>query len=51
MRANSGSCELFPVQGGGHGIRWWESYPDLAAAYKAKLISWLEAQLGAPAAL
>jgi alpha-L-fucosidase 2 len=51
MRANSGSCELFPVRGGGHGIRWWESYPDLAAAYKAKLIGWLEAQLGAPAAL
>jgi acetyl esterase len=51
MKAKGGSCELFPLQGGGHGIRWWESYPDLAAAYKAKLVSWLQAQLGTPVTL
>ncbi len=50
MRSNGGSCEVYPVQGGGHGIRWWESYPKLAADYKVKMISWLEVQLGVPVA-
>jgi alpha-L-fucosidase 2 len=50
MRSNGGSCEVYAVEGGGHGIRWWESYPNLAAAYKAKMISWLHAHLGVPVA-
>lgn len=41
------SCELYPVQGGGHGIRWWESaHPAEAAAYKRKMVHWLTAELG-----
>jgi acetyl esterase/lipase len=48
MRSKGGSCEVYRVQGGGHGIRWWESYPKIAVAYKAKMINWLEVQLGAP---
>jgi alpha-L-fucosidase 2 len=51
IRSNGGSCEIYPVEGGGHGIRWWESYPKLAAAYKAKMISWLQAKLAAPTTL
>jgi acetyl esterase/lipase len=51
MKSNGASCEVYPVDGGGHGIRWWESYPKLAAGYKAKMISWLEAQLGVLAPL
>ena len=36
-----GACDLFPVQGAGHGLRWWESEPRLASAYKRELVSWL----------
>ena len=46
MRQAGATCEVYPVEGGGHGLRWWESYPKLAAAYKHKLIEWLSAQLG-----
>jgi acetyl esterase len=45
IKQAGGSCEVYGVQGGGHGIRWWESYPKLAAQYKAKMIEWLEQQL------
>jgi len=51
MRKAGGSCEIFPVKRGGHGIHWWESYPKLAAAYKAKMVDWLRAQLAVPAAV
>jgi acetyl esterase len=51
MRQAGASCEVYPVEGGGHGIRWWESSPKLAAAYKDKLIQWLTQELGAPTAV
>jgi acetyl esterase len=51
MQQAGASCELYPVIGGGHGIRWWESSPKLATAYKHKMIEWLRQQLGTPAAL
>ena len=38
-------CELFPVTGVGHGIRWWESTPAAAALYKDRLVRWLLEQL------
>jgi acetyl esterase len=47
MQQAGASCELYPVVGGGHGIRWWESSPKLATAYKHKMIEWLGQQLGA----
>lgn len=46
MKKVGASCEVYPVEGGGHGIRWWESSPKLAAAYKHKMIEWLRQQLG-----
>ncbi|MBV9301850.1 MAG: alpha/beta hydrolase [Acidobacteriaceae bacterium] len=46
MREAGASCELYPVEGGGHGIRWWESFPKLAAGYKEKLVTWLGRTLG-----
>jgi len=46
MKQAGASCELYPVEGAGHGIRWWESSPRLAAAYKQKMIDWLRVQLG-----
>jgi acetyl esterase/lipase len=51
MQQAGASCELFPVVGGGHGIRWWESSPKLASAYKHKMIEWLQQELGTPVAL
>ena len=45
IREAGGSCELFPVKGGGHGIRWWES--DHRTAYKQHMIHWLEKELHA----
>ena len=37
MKETGASCELYPVKGAGHGIRWWEgSRPEEFAAYKAK---------------
>jgi acetyl esterase len=46
MRQAGASCEVYPVEGAGHGLRWWESYPRLAAGYKRKMIEWLSEQLG-----
>src|SRR4051794_495008 len=46
MKATGASCELYSVQGAGHGIRWWESSrPDESSAYKAKMIDWLKNHL------
>ncbi len=39
-----GACELYPVEGGGHGMRWWESAS--LTAYKQHMVRWLEKQLG-----
>jgi acetyl esterase len=45
MRQAGASCEVYPVEGAGHGLRWWESYPELAEAYKRKMVHWLREQL------
>ncbi len=47
MKAVGAACELYPVQGGGHGIRWWES-ANHASGYKREMVRWLRQQL-APA--
>jgi acetyl esterase len=44
MRQAGADCEVFPVEAG-HGLRWWESDPKLATAYKRKIAEWLSAQL------
>jgi acetyl esterase len=41
MKKAGASCELYPVEGAGHGIRLWESAPQLASAYKRKIVAWL----------
>jgi acetyl esterase len=43
MKAAGASCEVYPVRGAGHGIRWWE-YAGLGAGYKAKMTAWLHQQ-------
>jgi acetyl esterase len=45
MTGAGATCELFPVRGGGHGIRWWEAaHPTEAEAYKREMITWLKDQ-------
>jgi acetyl esterase/lipase len=46
MKSVGASCELFAVQGGGHGMRWWQAVH--LTAYKRIMVEWLEKQL-APA--
>ena len=49
MRAAGASCRVYPVRGGGHGIRWWEAaHPHEAEAYKREMVRWLTAQLSTP---
>ncbi len=40
MREAGASCDLYPVKGGGHGIRWWEQSGSLTA-YKKTMVDWL----------
>jgi len=48
MKETGASCELYPVSGAGHGIRWWEgSRPEESAAYKEKIVEWLKTHLSA----
>jgi len=48
MREVGASCEVYPVEGAGHGLRWWESSPKLAAAYKHKMVDWLRQEFASP---
>ncbi len=43
VRQAGGVCELYPVEGGGHGIRWWEA--DHLTSYKEHMIAWLKREL------
>jgi acetyl esterase len=45
MRSVGAGCELYPVPGAGHGIRWWEASPSIAQPYKLEMVRWLKAQL------
>lgn len=45
LRAVGGSCEVYAVQGGGHGIHWWEFLK--LTAYKEHMIRWLAQKLAA----
>ena len=43
MRQVGASCEICPLEGAGHGLRWW-SQSELRSADK-KMVSWLEREL------
>ncbi|HVW07987.1 MAG TPA: alpha/beta hydrolase [Bryobacteraceae bacterium] len=48
LKAAGTSCELLPIEGGGHGIRWWESaLPREATEYKTEMVRWLRHILNA----
>lgn len=40
LRASNVACELYPVKGGGHGIRGWDH--DRLTGYRSPLIRWLQ---------
>lgn len=46
MRQDGASCEVYPVEGAGHGIRWWTSSSRGADNYKRKMVQWLQQELG-----
>ncbi len=43
MRKAGASCEVFPVNGAGHGIRWWTTTERNVAG--KKMVGWLEREL------
>jgi alpha-L-fucosidase 2 len=45
MKSVGARCELYAVGGAGHGVRWWESSPEMAEGYKQEMVRWLEGQL------
>lgn len=45
LQATGGRCRLFPVEGAGHGMRWWESAATRAGqSYKVEIVRWLREQ-------
>jgi acetyl esterase len=44
MKAAGNLCEVFTIDGGGHGMGGWEGSPD-RRKYKVKMIEWLKATL------
>ena len=44
LKKAGNTCEVFPVEGGGHGIGGWEKNPEMLA-YKTKMVEWLQATL------
>jgi fermentation-respiration switch protein FrsA (DUF1100 family) len=45
MQAAGDSCEVFTVEGAGHGMGGWEKVREYQK-YKAKIIEWLKDKLG-----
>jgi len=44
MKQAGARCEVFPVEGGGHGLGGWEKNPAFQA-YKKKMVEWLNQTL------
>ena len=47
LRRAGSRCDLFPVVGAGHGLRFWEAAPRLLG-YKQEMVRWLTEKLAAP---
>ncbi|MCU1325051.1 MAG: Alpha/beta hydrolase fold-3 domain protein, partial [Bryobacterales bacterium] len=44
LRAAGGQCKLFPVEGAGHGLRWWDASVSRGQSYKVEMVRWLKEQ-------
>ena len=47
MKQVGASCEVYPVEGAGHGVRWWATSARVSNSYQRKMVQWLEQELGA----
>jgi len=45
MKAAGARCELYAVEGAGHGVRWWESSGVVSRSYKREMVRWLKERL------
>ena len=45
MKDVGACCALYAVAGAGHGIRRWESSPQIAEPYKREMVRWIREQL------
>jgi acetyl esterase len=45
MVAAGANCVLYPVAGGGHGVRWWEGSGTVSQGYKQEMVRWLKDRL------
>jgi len=45
MQAAGASCEVYPVDGGGHGMRGWEQSPTMSRPWKREMVRWLKDRL------
>lgn len=41
LRESGVPCELIPIKGGGHGLRWWEHSPNFVS-YRKQMFDWME---------
>jgi alpha-L-fucosidase 2 len=46
MNSAGASCEVYPIEGAGHGIRWWTA-TERSQATK-KMVSWLDREFATP---
>ena len=45
MKSAGRELRAFPVEGAGHGVRWWESSAALSKGYKREMVRWLKERL------
>ena len=43
LRSTGVRCEVYPVEGGNHGLRWWEA--EGLTSYKQHMVRWLQHEL------
>ena len=46
MKQAGASCEVYAVEGAGHGMRWWATSGRVSNSYKQKMVQWLGQELG-----
>ncbi len=50
MRKAGSTCDVYPVDGAGHGLRWWSGPNPGMTEYKQQMVRWLTQELAASSA-
>ncbi len=50
MRKAGSTCDVYPVEGAGHGLRWWSGPNPGMTEYKQRMVRWLTQELASPTA-